>query len=147
MDEIDRTIIRELQYGFPITDSPFAEVASRLGLSEAELLDRITRLREDNTLTRFGPMYQIERLGGAFSLAAMSVPAEAFDQIAEIVNQLPEIAHNYERNHELNMWFVIATESVEGVSEVVDKLEQLTGYKVFNMPKLEEYYVGLFFDL
>ncbi len=147
MDDIDRKIIRELQYGFPVTASPFAQVATRLGLEEQALLERIKALRDDNTLTRFGPMYQIERLGGAFSLAAMKVAQDQFDDIAAIVNALPEIAHNYERNHELNMWFVIATESPEAVGQVVARIEQLTGGKVYNMPKLEEYYVGLFFDL
>lgn len=147
MDDIDRQLINQLQYGFPISERPFAEVAIGLDISEAEVLARLNRLLEDKTLSRFGPMYQVERLGGGFSLAAMCIPADEFDAVAEQVNALPEIAHNYERDHELNMWFVIGTQNKEDIDRVVSSIEALTGYPVYNMPKLEEYYVGLYFDI
>ena len=114
-----------------------------LGLAEDELIARLTRLLADGVLTRFGPMYHAERLGGALTLAAMKVPEHDFDRIAALVNAHPEVAHNYERQHEFNMWFVLATETPERITEVIGEIERATGYRVYNMPKLEEFYVGL----
>ncbi len=147
LDAIDKAIINDLQDGFPITDRPYAVAAEKFCIAEAELITRLKRLLDEKILTRFGPMYHAERMGGGLALAAMKVPQEEFERVAEQVNSLPEIAHNYERNHEFNMWFVIATETLQEVEEVVQRLQQRTGYKVYNMPKIEEFYVGLRFRL
>lgn len=147
LDAIDKAIINDLQDGFPIADRPYAVAAAKLGIAEAELITRLKRLLDEKILTRFGPMYHAERMGGGLALAAMKVPQEEFERVAEQVNSQPEIAHNYERNHEFNMWFVIATETLQEVEEVVQRLQQRTGYKVYNMPKIEEFYVGLRFRL
>jgi siroheme decarboxylase len=147
INELDLRIINRMQYGFPICEYPFAEVASELGIKEAELIDRVEKLRDDRTLTRFGPMYHAEHLGGALSLAAMSIPEDEFDAVTEVVNKLPEIAHNYKRTHDLNMWFVIATEEPHQLDTVIQSIEEQTGYKVYNMPKKEEFYVGFYLDL
>ncbi len=142
LDEIDRDIINQLQGGFPISARPYADCAAQLGLSEADLLARIECLIETNVATRFGPMYQIEKLGGAFTLAAMKVPADQFDRVAAQVNTFREVAHNYQRDHALNMWFVLATETPEGIAETIALIETETGFKVFNMPKIKEYFIG-----
>jgi DNA-binding Lrp family transcriptional regulator len=142
MDAIDRNIINALQGGFPISDRPYAEAAAALGLSEEELIARLSRLLEDKTLTRFGPMYNVEAMGGAFTLAAMVVPRERFEEVAAIVNGYAEVAHNYERVHQLNMWFVIAAERRSRIAEVIRDIEARTGLEVCNFPKLEEFYVG-----
>lgn len=146
MDATDRKIVNELQGGFPISARPYAEAAATLGLTEDELLARLARLLADGVLTRFGPLYHAERLGGALTLAAMKVPEHDFDRIAAVVNAHPEVAHNYERQHEFNMWFVLATETPERIHDVIGVIEGETGCKVFNLPKLEEFYVGLRFE-
>ena len=143
MDAIDRDIINTLQLGFPISEQPYAEVAEQLGIDEAELLQRLQQLLDEKKLSRFGPMYQVEKLGGAFSLVAMQVPDERYDAVAEVVNSYPEVAHNYQRDHAFNMWFVLATEKPQRVEEVNEEISSRTGLPVFNMPKLKEYYVGL----
>ena len=147
LDHIDRTIVNSLQDGFPICERPYAEAAARLGIEETELLERLHRLLRDGALSRFGPMYHAEQLGGALTLAAMEVPSEDFDRVAEIVNSFPEVAHNYARAHALNMWFVLATERPERVPVVIAEIERATGYRVYNMPKKEEFFVGLRFRL
>ncbi|HLE94436.1 MAG TPA: Lrp/AsnC family transcriptional regulator, partial [Sulfuricaulis sp.] len=93
MDAIDRDIVNDLQGGFPICERPYAEISSRLGLSEVDLIRRLDALLDRGTLTRFGPMYHAERLGGALTLAAMKIPAGDFERVAEIVNGFPEVAH------------------------------------------------------
>lgn len=143
MDDLDRRIINELQDGFPICASPYRQTAAQLGTSESELLERIEKLLAEGFLTRFGPLYHAELMGGALTLAALSVPEERFDQVAAIVNAFPQVAHNYQRTHHLNMWFVIAVETPEQVQQTIDAIEHKTGLPVYNLPKINEYYVGL----
>lgn len=146
MDALDRAIINNLQGGFPVCDEPYREVASQLGTTAEELMRRLDVLLENGTLTRFGPMYHAERLGGGLTLAAMQIPPEDFERVAAIVNAFPEVAHNYEREHALNMWFVLATETPGQINKVIAAIENNTGYKVSNMPKREEFFVGLRFE-
>ena len=100
-------------------------------------------LLERGILTRIGPLFQIERAGGAFTLAALHAPPERYDAIAAMVNALPEVAHNYQREHEINMWFVLATETPEQIFDVIKTLEQESGCTIFNFPKSKEYFVEL----
>ncbi|MBI2314004.1 MAG: Lrp/AsnC family transcriptional regulator [Betaproteobacteria bacterium] len=143
MDDLDRAIVNRLQGSFPVSGRPFAEAAMQLGTDEDELISRIRRLLDSGVLTRFGPLYNADRMGGAFSLAAMSVGPADFERVAATVNALPEVAHNYEREHALNMWFVLATDTPEGIERAIARIEAETGYPVFNMPKLREYFVEL----
>jgi DNA-binding Lrp family transcriptional regulator len=113
MDNLDRAIINEFQGGFPISPRPYAEAAARLGISEGNFIDRVRSLLEAGVLSRFGPMFHAEKLGGGLTLAAMAVPEADFEAVTETVNAFPEVAHNYAREHELSMWFVLATETPE----------------------------------
>ena len=132
-----------LQQGFPICASPYRQVAETLGIEQAELLTRLEKLLADGVLSRFGPLFHAEQMGGALTLAAIKVPDDRFEEVTDIVNAFPEVAHNYARNHALNMWFVLATEHREQVASVIANIEQQTGLRVYNMPKISEYYVGL----
>ncbi len=143
MDEIDRRIVNALQGGFPVSERPFAEAAASLGLSEEDLITRVERLVGRGTLSRFGPLFNAERLGGAVTLAAMEVPEEAFDEVAALVNAHPEVAHNYAREHRLNMWFVVAVDRPERIAEVLAAIEAETKLPVLDMPKREEFFIGL----
>ena len=144
-DSLDRNIINTLQKGFPLTEYPYRDAAESLGTTESELISRLKSMLDEGVLTRFGPMFQIERFGGAFTLAAMKVPPDQFDSVAEQVNQFSEVAHNYQRDHDFNMWFVIATEDIGEIEAVIEKIEVLTGIMVYNIPKLEEYFANLQF--
>ena len=143
VDNIDAQLVNSLQEGLPVCPRPFDAVADAFGLSVDEVLSRLQRLLDNRMLTRFGPMYNAESMGGALSLCAMQVPGVRYEEIAERVNKLPEVAHNYERDHLLNMWFVIATERPEQASAVIRDIEQATGCRVYDMPKQQEFYIGL----
>lgn len=143
LDAVDRAIINALQGGFPLVDEPYRQVAETLGLREEELLARLRRMLDARVLTRFGPMFQVERLGGAFVLAALKVPEADFERVAEQVGSLPEVAHNYRREHAFNMWFVLATETPGGIADAVRRIEALTGLEVFAFPKEREYFVEM----
>jgi DNA-binding Lrp family transcriptional regulator len=143
LDQEDRAILNRLQGGFPICEQPFAAAARELGLAEGELIERLQRMLRDGVLTRFGPLYQIERAGGAFVLAAMEVAPEEVERVAGIVNAFEEVAHNYLRAHRLNLWFVVAAASQREADEALARIETDTGYRVYAMPKVKEYFLDL----
>ena len=142
-DDIDRRLINALQGEFPLTETPFADIGAVLGLAEAEVIARLQSLLDDRVLTRFGPMFQIERMGGAFCLAAMAVPEDDWQRVVDAVNACPEVAHNYRREHALNMWFVLATETPEGIAACARRIEALTALPVHLFPKDREYVVEM----
>lgn len=147
MDDFDRQLINRLQHGLPLVRRPWEALAEELGSSSETLRARVRALLDDGTLTRFGPMFDIERLGGAFTLAALSVPEARFDEVAALLEAMPEVAHNYRREHAWNMWFVLGCATPQGIAETVARIEAQTGLPVLNLPKEETYHVGLHFPV
>lgn len=145
--EVERAVINRLQTGLPLVHLPYAAVAEELGMAEQTLLQTLQDLLDRRILTRFGPMFHAGEMGGGLTLAAMRVPEHDFASVAEQVNALDQVAHNYRREHDLNMWFVLATETPEGIPATIAAIEATTGYPVFNMPKEEEFYVNLHFEV
>lgn len=139
----DAQLIDRLHGGLPLCDRPFAELAQSLGLSEDDLIERLDGLLASGLLSRFGPLFQIERAGGLFVLAALAVPEPRFEAVAALVNARPEVAHNYRREHALNMWFVVATEHAADAQRVLDEIEAEIGLPVLAFPKEREYFVEL----
>ncbi len=149
LSNLDKALINLLQTGLPVCERPFAEIAKTLNdddieTNEQEVIEHLQALRENKTLTRFGPMFDAACLGGAFTLAALAVPEEDFEKVTELVNSFEQIAHNYRRDHTFNMWFVIGTESQAEIEQVILAIEEKTQLTVLNTPKLEEFYVGLY---
>jgi DNA-binding Lrp family transcriptional regulator len=143
MDELERAIVNRLQGGFPLSERPFADAARELGTDEATLIAKLKAMLEAGALTRFGPMYDAERLGGAFTLCAMSVPSADVERVVALVNAHPEVAHNYERAHCYNMWFVIAAASRAQIAPLIASIAAETGYPVLNLPREQEYFIEL----
>lgn len=144
---VERAIINRLQTGLPLTRTPYKDVAEEIGMTEQDLLDHLKALLANGTLTRFGPMFHAGEMGGGLTLAAMRIPEQDFERVAEQVNRFDEVAHNYRREHELNMWFVLATETPEAIADTISQIEDLTGYPVYNMPKEQEFHVHLHFPI
>lgn len=142
VDPTERVVINGLQGGFPLEERPFREAGARLGLSEGELIDCVRGLLKNGRLSRFGPLWNAERLGGEVCLCAIAVPSERFAEVAACVNAHPEVAHNYERNHALNMWFVLASDLPNRIPGVIAAIEAETGLPVLPMPKQREFFVG-----
>ena len=147
IDPTGKAIVNELQGGFPLTPRPFRDAGAPIGLSEGELIEGIQHLIDTGCLSRFGPLWNAEELGGEVCLAAMAVPRERFDAVADQVNAHPEVAHNYERSHALNMWFVLSAERKERIAEVIAEIERETGLQVHPMPKLREFFVDFRVEL
>ncbi|MCQ4296806.1 Lrp/AsnC family transcriptional regulator [Pseudomonas stutzeri] len=147
MDDFDRQLINRLQHGLPLVRHPWEALANELGSTSEALRERVQALLDDGTLTRFGPMFDIDRLGGSFTLAALSVPEERFDEVAAQLGAMPEVAHNYRREHRWNMWFVLGCETPQGIAESIARIEVETGLAVLNLPKEETFHVGLHFPV
>jgi DNA-binding Lrp family transcriptional regulator len=143
LNRLARELINHYQGGFPLTEQPFRNAAVDLGCSESVLINTIQGLLDNGMLSRFGPLYDAVKLGGGLTLAAMSVPDDRYEEVTSLVNGYKEVAHNYRREHELNMWFVLATESPANIEATLDNIERATGLKVYNFPKLHEFYIGL----
>lgn len=143
LDAVDARLIDHLHAGFPLEDRPFARIGEALGLAEEDVIERLRALLSDGVLTRLGPLYQIERAGGAYLLAAMAVPEKRFDAVTAQVNTHLEVAHNYRREHRLNMWFVVAADSQPAVASCLRAIEAETGLPVHAFPKEREFRVEL----
>lgn len=143
IDPIDALLIHRLHGDFPLTMQPYRDIGQQLGLTEQDVIARLQRMLDDGLLTRFGPLFQIERAGGQFVLAAMQVPEERFDVVATQVNALDEVAHNYRREHGFNMWFVLGCTSGEAVRAACERIEHETGLRVYAFPKEKEFFVEL----
>jgi len=136
-------LIAYLHGGFPLSEWPYAEVGAALGMDETSVIDSLHSLLERGYLTRFGPLFQIERAGGQFVLAALQAPEDRFEEVTALVNALPEVAHNYRREHALNMWFVIGAESSQAAAQAIARIEADTHLKVYAFPKEKEFFVEL----
>lgn len=143
MDATDRALVNRLQDGIEIVAEPFAALAYELGIGQDEVVTRLKRLCDDGVLSRFGPLYDATRLGGAVTLCAIAVPRERYEAVAAFVNAMPQVAHNYEREHRFNMWFVLAAERPEEIAAAVAAIEAGTGLAVIDLPKLTEYRLDL----
>ena len=147
LTELEREFINNFQGNFPLQERPFKAIAAQLNCSEDELIETARHLKSENLLSRFGPLYDAASLGGGLTLAAIAVPEERYGIVTEMVNAYPEVAHNYRREHTLNMWFVLATETPEEVDNVLRSIEHMTKLKVYNFPKQHEFYIGLWLRL
>jgi DNA-binding Lrp family transcriptional regulator len=146
LSEVDKRLLNDFQRGLPLSPAPYAEIAEQIGVSEKIVLDRLESLRRSGAVSRVGPVFQPARVG-ASTLAAMSVPEDRLTDVAALVNQYEEINHNYEREHDINLWFVVTAESECRVHEVVKDIERRTGLDVLDLPMLNSYHIELGFSL
>jgi DNA-binding Lrp family transcriptional regulator len=147
LSQLERDFINNYQGNFPLQERPFKTVAERLSCTEDKLIATVNILKNQKLLSRFGPLYDAARLGGGLTLAAIAVPEDRYEVVTERVNSYPEVAHNYRREHELNMWFVLATETPVEITQIISSIEKTTGLTVFNFPKQQEFYIGLWLHL
>ncbi len=144
LSELEKKLINRLQHQLPITESPFQSIAEELGVSEVEVISTIRNLKQKKVITRFGPLFDITKNEGVFSLCALKVPAEQIDRVANQVNSYTQVAHNYLREHRWNMWFVLAARNSDELENIFDEIVKSTRCEGINCPKEAEYFVGLF---
>lgn len=146
IDEIDRQLLDRYQRDLALVAAPFADIAADLGIAEDDVLARLRRLREKGAISRVGAVVK-PNVAGVSTLAAMAVPPERLNEIAAIVSAQPEVNHNYEREHELNLWFVVVARNKADLSAVLARIECATGLTVVDLPLVEAYHIDLGFPL
>ena len=146
IDDTDARLVDEYQSGFPIQERPFEAVADDLGITAADALERVQRLRDEGVFRRFGAVLNPPVVGSS-TLAAVSAPADRFDEVAETINGIQQVNHNYRRAHEWNMWFVVTAASREKRDGILADIERETGCTVLNLPMLTDYYIDLEFPV
>ncbi len=146
IDDVDAAIIDGYQSGFPIEERPFRRVGDELGIDELAALDRVSRLQDRGIVRRFGPVLNPPVIGSS-TLAAVKAPEDRFDEVAAVINEYRQVNHNYARDHEWNMWFVVTAGSRETRDEILAEIEQRTGCDVLVLPMLTDYYIDLEFPV
>lgn len=146
LSALEKCLLNEYQRGFPLCDSPYAEIGRQLGVSETEVIDTLRSLQQRGLISRVGPVFKPNR-AGASTLAAMAVPEARLDAVAALVSACDEVNHNYEREHHFNLWFVVTAPDAERVRAVLDDIEGRTGIAVLDLPLECSFYIDLGFPL
>jgi DNA-binding Lrp family transcriptional regulator len=143
---LEQRLLNDFQRNMPLSATPFGDMAEQLGVSEDEILQTFERLQRDGVISRIGPVFRPNRVGVS-TLAAMAIPNDELECVARIISAFPEVNHNYEREHEFNLWFVVTACSEEHLDIVLHEIEQHAEYPLMSLPMLEDYFIDLGFDL
>ena len=146
LTELDRRLLDDFQRDFPICARPYEAMAKRLGCDEATVLGRLEALQRRGYVSRIGPVFRPNCLG-ASTLAAMAVPAARLQDVANLVSSYSEVNHNYEREHEFNLWFVVTACDQAAVAEVLNQVRRRTGLAVMDLPLTDAFHIDLGFPL
>ena len=146
LSTLEKQLLDSFQHGFPLSHAPYADIADALGADEAKVIACLRSLGERGLISRIGPVLAPQRIG-ASTLAAMSVPEPVLERVADLVSGFAEVNHNYEREHPINLWFVVTAPNEIRLRQVLNEIETRTGYRVYNLPMLESYHIDLGFPL
>lgn len=147
LSELEFTLLNSFQRDFPLRTRPFAAIAKRIGTDEATVLGTLQRLRGRGLITRVGPIFKANTIG-ASALATISATPERIEEVAERINSFAEVNHNYEREHQFNLWFVVTAPSVERLHEVMKEIEAACDSgPLLALPMVHEYHIDLGFDM
>jgi DNA-binding Lrp family transcriptional regulator len=138
LDQADLRLIDGWQRNFPLIERPFAAIARELGAGEDEVIRRLDRLRSLGVLARVGATL-VPNTAGASTLAAMRVPIGRLDEVQRLVSAEPCVNHNYEREHEVNLWFVAAGADRAAIDATLARIRDGTGLEVLDLPLLRAF--------
>ena len=143
---LGRLLLNHYQRDFPLVAKPYAEIAHEASIDETSVLEAFDFLIEAEAISRIGPIIPPNRLGVSL-LAAMEVPALDLERVASIVNEEEGVNHNYEREHAINLWFVVSADDAQSLDTALTQLEIKAGYPILRLPLLEAYHIDLGFEL
>ena len=144
--DLEQHLLNDFQRDMSLSATPYADIAKKLNVSEQEVLKSMQALQDNGVVSRVGPVFRPNRIGVS-TLAAMSVPEDKLECTARIVSAFPEVNHNYEREHQFNLWFVVTASSEEHLDIVLYEIEQHTEQKLMSLPMLDDYFIDLGFEL
>lgn len=143
---LQQNVINRYQKGFPLCSDPFEAMASDLDCDKAEIILALQDLQDKNVLSRVGPVFDHKK-AGASTLAAIACAPEEIDDVAKIVNAFEEVNHNYAREHDFNLWFVVTACDLVALHETIAQIELKTGFSVLVLPMEASYHIDLSFDI
>jgi len=143
---LEQHLLNDYQRDMSLSATPYADMAKQLGVSEEKILESINSLQDRGVISRVGPVFRPNRIGVS-TLAAMAIPEQDIECVARIISAFPEVNHNYQREHEYNLWFVVTASSAEHLDIVLYEIEQHTEYPLMSLPMLDDYFIDLGFKL
>ena len=143
---LEQHLLNDYQRDMSLSATPYADMANELGVSEEKVIQSIQSLQDRGVISRVGPVFRPNRIGVS-TLAAMAVPKENLECVARIISAFPEVNHNYEREHEYNLWFVVTASSAEHLDIVLNEIEQHAEFPLMSLPMLDDYFIDLGFKL
>lgn len=143
---LHKHLLNDYQQDFPLSPTPFLDIAEQLGVTESEVLAAFQVLSEQHMISRIGPVIAPNAIGSS-ALVAMAVPEQDLARVAALVSAYPEVNHNYERENHFNLWFVLIASDEAHLKQVIADIENQTGYKTMLLPMLADYFINLGFEL
>ena len=148
MDDKDRAILNEIQSDFPISSRPYREVGKRMALSESEVLERVKKLRRDGVIRRIGGNFDSRRLNFRSTLCAAKVPEADVEDFVRVVNAYPGVTHNYQRDHDYNVWFTFIAPSMSHIEGALEEISRATGItEIVNLPAVKRFKIKVDFEV
>ncbi len=148
MDSRDKEILNEIQWTFPLIPQPYAEIAKKFKISEDELMKRLVALKKSGVIRQLSAIFDTRKLGYKSALIAMAIEPDKLDHVANQINRHPGVSHNYERNHEYNLWFTLAVPPGSDLKTEVDKFSKLLGIKKIRLlPTIKLFKIGVKLDM
>lgn len=149
LDEMTKKLLQFAQDSFPLTTTPFAEIASKFGLDEEEVVSRFCKLKEMGVIRRIAPAIDVKKMEKRVStLIGMKVLSEDIEKVAEIINGYKGVTHNYERAHEYNIWFTLSDKSEENLKKTLEEIKKKTGiHDVLNLHAVRFFKLGVRFQV
>lgn len=147
LDDVDRALLDIIQTDFPLVSAPYAALGERIGISEEEAFVRVSQMRKNGLVRRLGANFPSARVGHVSTLCAAKVPPEKLETFIALVNALPGVTHNYERDHEYNIWFTLISKSAEETEAILAELSRSTGIAILNLPATKLFKIRVDFKM
>lgn len=148
IDLFDKQLLNDIQWVFPLVDRPYLEISKRHNMSEDEVMRRIAYMKDIGLIRQINAIFDTRRLGYKSALVAFAVMPDKLESVANEVNKHPGVSHNYERNHDFNMWFTLAVPPYGEMKRDLDRLASLDGVIKYRLlPTLKLYKIGVRLDM
>ena len=148
LDELDKELLNEIQSTFPLVTRPFDAIAKKFDTTPKIIKEHLNNLKKVGILRQLSAIFDTRKLGYTSSLVAMEIEHDKLEYVASQINRHPGVSHNYEREHQFNLWFTLAVPPGADLKTEIDKFNVLKGIKKVRMlPTLQLFKIGVKLDM